>query len=279
MAISSGDRHTCGLWTDGSPVCWGDDEYGKSSPPQGERFSAISSGYDHTCALREDGTASLLGVRQVRRVVAPEDERFTPSAPALHTCALREDGTAVCWGPDDPSTVSHAPGERAFLSHQQQCLLYVWHSARTAISPLLGKQSYHFVPDSVFFVTAERFTAIGTGSRRRLLCALRHDGSPSCWIIPGLPFIGVDGLGPRTYVWAGDLPPDDSGPFTAISAGGLYHTSAHSVRTGRPSAGASMPPRRRTVSSRPSAAGSIILAESARMEWSAGGQGLMGTTS
>ena len=37
-AISGGGAHTCALRFDGSAVCWGDDEYGQSSPPGGTRI-------------------------------------------------------------------------------------------------------------------------------------------------------------------------------------------------------------------------------------------------
>ena len=33
-----------GLREDGSAVCWGNDEWGRATPPEGETFSAISSG-------------------------------------------------------------------------------------------------------------------------------------------------------------------------------------------------------------------------------------------
>ena len=50
-AISSGWNYTCALRKDGSPVCWGDNEYGQAAPPSGERFVAISARFFHTCAL------------------------------------------------------------------------------------------------------------------------------------------------------------------------------------------------------------------------------------
>ena len=60
-AINSGELHTCGLREDGSTVCWGGDEYGQSSPPEGETFAVITGGRNHTCGLREDGSGGVLG--------------------------------------------------------------------------------------------------------------------------------------------------------------------------------------------------------------------------
>ena len=32
-SVSSGFTHTCGLRSDGSVACWGDDQYGQATPP------------------------------------------------------------------------------------------------------------------------------------------------------------------------------------------------------------------------------------------------------
>ena len=52
-AISSGANHVCALASDGSIMCWGDDDEGQvSDRPRSGRFTQISSGGTHTCALR-----------------------------------------------------------------------------------------------------------------------------------------------------------------------------------------------------------------------------------
>ena len=38
--VSNGNRFTCALDPDGAPVCWGIDDYGQASPPDGERFNS-----------------------------------------------------------------------------------------------------------------------------------------------------------------------------------------------------------------------------------------------
>ena len=74
-AISSGSYHTFALRTDGTPGCWGAQplnvaktpgrdvkvEFGQTSPPRGERFTAISCGGHHTCGLRDNGSAVCWG--------------------------------------------------------------------------------------------------------------------------------------------------------------------------------------------------------------------------
>ena len=32
-SVNAGSSHSCGIKTDGSIVCWGDDTYGQSTPP------------------------------------------------------------------------------------------------------------------------------------------------------------------------------------------------------------------------------------------------------
>ena len=34
-SVSAGGAHTCGVRLDGSVACWGDDGFGKSTPPEG----------------------------------------------------------------------------------------------------------------------------------------------------------------------------------------------------------------------------------------------------
>ncbi|PYP95483.1 MAG: hypothetical protein DMD34_06665, partial [Gemmatimonadetes bacterium] len=50
-----GGFHTCGLKTDGTVACWGDDYYGQATPPAGT-FAQVSAGGSHTCGLKTDGT-------------------------------------------------------------------------------------------------------------------------------------------------------------------------------------------------------------------------------
>ena len=71
-SISSGAGHTCALRFDGSPVCWG----WIAETPGDERFAAISSGYYHACALRFDGSPVCWGSNDYGRASPPEGERF-----------------------------------------------------------------------------------------------------------------------------------------------------------------------------------------------------------
>ena len=91
--VSTGNRFTCALDPDGVPVCWGIDDYGQTSPPEGEHFTTLSSGSRHVCALRADGTPVCWGDPAQGRTASPPDETFVDITTGwAHTCALRADG-------------------------------------------------------------------------------------------------------------------------------------------------------------------------------------------
>ena len=59
--VSAGFEHTCGVRTDGTLACWGDDTFGQATPPSGT-FIQVSAGNSHTCALQVDGTLACWGL-------------------------------------------------------------------------------------------------------------------------------------------------------------------------------------------------------------------------
>ena len=100
-AIASGSGHACALRPDGSPVCWGENDLGQLSLPEGERFAAISSTHIHTCALRFDGSPVCWGGDRYSGASPPDGERLAAINSSIwHTCGLRLDGTPVCWSGD-----------------------------------------------------------------------------------------------------------------------------------------------------------------------------------
>ena len=60
MSVSAGGTHTCGLRNDGSVECWGQDNYGQSTPPSGT-FESVSAGYLHTCGVTDIGGTECWG--------------------------------------------------------------------------------------------------------------------------------------------------------------------------------------------------------------------------
>ena len=68
--ISAGDAHTCGVRTDGSVDCWGNDRYGRTRAPGGE-FRAVSAGGYHTCGLRANGIVECWGNDELGQLQVP----------------------------------------------------------------------------------------------------------------------------------------------------------------------------------------------------------------
>ncbi len=199
VAISSGYDHTCGLRYDGSAVCWGSDAYGKATPPAGETFTAISSGDTHTCGLRPDGSAVCWGASSEGETAPPRGETFTAiSSGDIHTCGLRRDGTAVCWGADYYGQAT-PPQAETFTDISSG-------GAHTCGLRTNGSAVCWGWDHNGQATAPARESLIAVSSGRLHTCGLRTDGSAVCW--------GWDDDG-----WA--IPP--TGIFTAISAGD-YHT-------------------------------------------------------
>jgi hypothetical protein len=58
--ISAGPDDTCAIRVDGSATCWGDNTYGKATPPAGS-FTQIAAGEQFSCGLRPNGFANCWG--------------------------------------------------------------------------------------------------------------------------------------------------------------------------------------------------------------------------
>ena len=95
--VSAGYWHTCGLRTDGSLACWGDNYWGQATPPTGT-FTEVSAGAYHTCALRTDGTPACWGLNGFGQATPPTGTLTKVSTGWYHNCGLRADGSLACWG-------------------------------------------------------------------------------------------------------------------------------------------------------------------------------------
>ena len=246
-AISSGASHTCGLRSNGSVACWGENEHGQATPPAGETFSAVSSGSGYACGLRSDGSVACWGYNRYGQATPPADEILTTiSSGGAHTCGLRANGTPVCWGKNTDSTgrvvgQSTPPSGETFAAinggGDHTCALRTngtvrcWGSNRYgASSPpngtvlaSLSDHSYNHTCGldaqgtaicwgiSFFGVTrpptGETFSTVGSGDRHT--CGLRADGSAICW------GSASDGHGR----FQGKLIPPEGETFTTISVG------------------------------------------------------------
>ena len=201
--------HSCGLRQNGKAICWGDNNYGQASPPEGY-FTKVSLGSDHSCGLLSDGTAECWGRNHLGQANPPRGNFIDISAGLACTCALREDGTAVCWGCDrDPNTahsdfgnvpsgnftkISVGAGHSCALRKNGEVVCW-GDNRRKGANPSPGQ-----------------FVDVSAGGDHS--CGLRADGEAVCW--------GTDWEG----YGAEEVPPGIR--FTSVSAG-WAHTCAMST--------------------------------------------------
>jgi alpha-tubulin suppressor-like RCC1 family protein len=120
-ALTAGDRHTCGLASDGTAWCWGDNGSeqlgtGSAGPTPravrgGRKFTALSAGAKHTCGVATDGAVLCWGDgfsgqlgRGARETMSEPvavdlDVKATDVASGReHACAVAQTGRVWCWG-------------------------------------------------------------------------------------------------------------------------------------------------------------------------------------
>jgi Regulator of chromosome condensation (RCC1) repeat len=169
-AASAGGHQSCGLRTDGTVVCWGDNGHGEATPPAGA-FSQVSAGAMHTCGLKPDGTLACWGDNAYGQATPPTGTFRQVSAGYGHTCGLKTDGTAVCWG--DNSFGQATPLAGAF---SQVSAGYVHTCGLRADGTVIcwGNDSYGQTA-----VPTGTFSQVSAGYGHT--CGLRADGTLACW--------------------------------------------------------------------------------------------------
>ena len=134
-SLASGGEHTCGIKSDATAWCWGDNYQGQLGNPTNTQTQAsnptptqvpgawvsLTAGLQHTCGIRTDATAWCWGIDQMGQLGPNGATRQNPdgtwttsgvnptpvqvpgswasiSAGEAQTCGLHTDGTAWCWG-------------------------------------------------------------------------------------------------------------------------------------------------------------------------------------
>src|SRR6202008_4371632 len=68
--LSGGSAHSIALRTDGTVVGWGDNLYGRCTPPPGlSNVVAVSAGSSHNLVLKSDGTVVAFGDNDLAELV------------------------------------------------------------------------------------------------------------------------------------------------------------------------------------------------------------------
>lgn len=181
VALAAGYSHTCAVLDDGSVKCWGANSNGqlgygdttdRSTPPAtaidlgaGRSAVEITMGSLQSCALLDDGTVKCWGASASGQLgYGDTAERHAPPATPIsmpgglaakhidagntHVCAILSDDSIACWGSNNLFQL----GDRTSTARS---------------SPVLV---------SSFSGTPKRL-ALGSGHS----CALRVDGSVTCW--------------------------------------------------------------------------------------------------
>ena len=145
--LTAGDVHTCGLTSDGSAWCWGNNDAGqlgdgsfqsRNAPvavSTGVKFASIKAGDSHTCGLTSGGAAWCWGRNNSGQlgdgttapsrttpvaVVMPAGATFQQIAPGGSdfrgfTCGVTSSGTTYCWGSNARGQLGQ--GTRDFTRH------------------------------------------------------------------------------------------------------------------------------------------------------------------
>ena len=202
--VSAGGLHTCGLKTDGTLACWGDNGEGQATPPDGT-FTQVSTGFWHTCGIKTDGTVACWGSNGDRQTT-PLTGVFTQvSAGYGHTCGVQTDGTVACWGSNNSfwgSFIGQAtPPPGTFI----QVSAGDYHTCGVKSDGTLACWGGSWDGEiGEAMPPAGTFTQVSAGGLHT--CGLRSDGTVACW-------------GSNSYGQATPSP----GTFTQVSAG-FSHT-------------------------------------------------------
>ena len=168
--VAVGGLHSCGIKTDASVVCWGDNRDGQADPPSGS-FSAVAAGGGHSCGVKTDASVVCWGDNYQGRTDAPAGSFTTVAAGRFHSCGVKTDASVVCWGDnrdgqaDPPSGSFSAVAAGAFLS----C------GVKTDASVVCWGDN----DDGQADPPSGSFSAVSVGGGHA--CAVKTDASVVCW--------------------------------------------------------------------------------------------------
>ena len=205
-AVSVDGFHSCGVKTDATITCWGQNRDGQTDAPSGT-YDDVTTGLFHSCGLKSDGTIGCWGSWTSlsydnsiwpdlnSKGDGPSGVFSEVSAGERQTCALKTDGTIICWGRNDYGQAEPPGGAFSAVSAGG------FHSCALRPDATLGcwgdnRAGQRNAPSGTF-------SAVSAGGFH--LCGLRTDGTITCW--------GWNRYGQRNA---------PSGTFSAVSAGALH---------------------------------------------------------
>jgi hypothetical protein len=250
-SLTAGGAHSCGVKTDGTAWCWGDNVFGQLgdgtttdrwTPAQVPgSWSSLTAGGAHSCGVKTDGTAWCWGNNGVGQLGDGLDnsQSSTPiqvpgswsslTAGGHHSCGVKTDGTAWCWGANwagqlgdgtttDRWTPTQVPGSWSSLTAggAHSC------GAKTdGTAWCWGHNGFGELGDGT---TTDRWTptqvpgswsSVTAGGAHS--CGVKTDGTAWCWGHNGFGELGDGTTTDRT------TPYQVPGPWTRLTAGS-WHT-------------------------------------------------------
>ena len=210
-AVSAGYWHSCGIRTDNTITCWGNNDSGQTDAPGGT-FNAISAGRWHSCGLKSDNTVTCWGRFDWGQTYAPDGTFNAVSAGWLLSCGLRYDNTITCWSTAEYEEAIHGTFKAVSTANSRSlCGLRTDNTVTCWSHPgpmtLVLPEGETVTVDSTTDAPEGTFTAITGGPNHS--CGLRTDNTITCW------------GGRLDYEYGQTDAPE--GTFIAVS-GGLWHS-------------------------------------------------------
>ncbi len=204
--VGAGGQSTCGVATDGSAWCAGNNDYGQLGDGtsrdrteavtvgQGARdWAGIDTSGNVTCGVKQAGTLYCWGANNRGQLgLGGGAQQWSPrqvgdstkwkqvSVGWMHACGVRTNGKLFCWG----------DGDRGQLG--------------------TGGRSGAWVPERVG--SSENWVSVTTGGWHS--CGVREDGSAWCWGLNDLGQLGIGAEGWRTQ----PTPVDSRRSWVALDA-------------------------------------------------------------
>lgn len=195
--ISTGSKHACGLKSDSSVVCWGDNGAGQAPTSISGLFTQLSAGSKHTCAKKTDGSVACWGDNGSGQSPGTVAGLFKQvSSGALHTCAVKADNSVACWG-DNSATQAPAVVSGSFI----QVSSGTNHTCGVKTDNTVTCWGNNDYGQASPIVTGP-FTQVNAGAYYS--CGIKTDRSAVCW--------GFNGDGQSTPV---------AGQFIQVSTSGI----------------------------------------------------------
>ena len=168
--VSAGGSHSCGVNTDNTVICWGNNEDGQADAPRGE-FKTVTTGRWHSCGVKTDNTVTCWGYNRSARADAPDGEFKTVSAGRWLSCGVQTDNTVICWGHNRYGQADAPDGEFNTVNAGR------WHACgvhpdNTATCWGNNRYGQADAPDG-------EFKTVTTGNEHS--CGVQTDDTVTCW--------------------------------------------------------------------------------------------------